>query len=65
MRSSSGWLVSPVRTGHGCQVMVFICTAHTAVATSSTTSWACRRPLGYVTSTVRTQSGTPRGGFLE
>ena len=65
MRSSSGLSLSAVRTGHGWKVTVFICTAHTAAAGSSTTSWACCGPTGVAcTITVRDAVGHPLGRVL-
>ena len=46
IRNSSGLSGLPAREGQGWKTTVFICTAHTAAAISSMTSWGCERPLG-------------------
>ena len=45
MRSSTGLSVFAVSDAHGWNTIVFICTAHTAVAISVRMSCGCRRPL--------------------
>src|SRR5690625_183970 len=46
MRNSSGLSLFSVRTGQGWKVRAFICTAQTAVATSSIANWGWERPAG-------------------
>jgi len=45
MRSSTGLSVFAASDAHGWNTIVFICTAHTAVAISVRMSCGCRRPL--------------------
>ena len=65
MRSSTGLSVFAASEAHGWNTIVFICTAHTAVAISVRMSCGCRRPLLYVTVCASTNGGAPFGGFFE
>ena len=48
MRSSTGLSVFAASDAHGWKTTVFICTAQTIAAVSSSTTWGCFRPLLYV-----------------
>ena len=54
MRSSSGWSGRSRRTGHGWNVRVPICAAHTGTATSVGQTSSAVRPDGNVTLAVST-----------